>query len=308
MKNKLLNNEKLIIVAALLLMVGLFAGLYFFLLYPKMNEIPLKESELSTQEQILTTLQGKLTNTNSNTFESTVALQKLVPVKPLSQQLLLEIEKAEVVSGSFVVNMAFEDVEIKEENTEQTNESTENSEQTEETNQTEETGENSQSAKEEVEDVKEPLPLPTGVKKIAVTLEVESPTYFEFEKFLSILESSERITVVEAIEFSDLEEIIDEEQVAKPINYQVILSVFYMPTLTDLIESLPKMETPEPAKKKDPFSKFGEYKKTMPKKQDESVDIKGNNGNNTESDDANSNDSGATNGDASPNENSGDSL
>lgn len=305
MKNKLLNNEKLIIVAALLLMVGLFAGLYFFLLYPKMNEIPLKESELSTQEQILTTLQGKITNTNSNTFESTIALQKLVPVKPLSQQLLLEIEKAEVVSGSFVVNMAFEDVEIKEENTEQSNESTE---QTEETNQTEETGENKQSTEEKAEDVKEPLPLPTGVKKIAVTLEVESPTYFEFEKFLSILENSERITIVEAIEFSDLEEIIDEEQVAKPINYQVTLSVFYMPTLTDLIENLPKMEAPEPAKKKDPFSKFGEYKKTMPKKQDESVDIKGNNGNNTESDDVNSNDSGTTNGDASPNQNSGDSL
>lgn len=260
MNLKLPSNNKVTIAALIFTMIVLFVALFFFLLYPKMKEIPIKESELKSQEQILSVLQGKITNTNSNTFQSTVALQKKVPVKPLSQQLLLDIEKAEVVSGSFVVNMVFEDGEVTEEEAgqvaekeEETNDQTTTSEGTSE--QPAETGEQDTSMEDNQK--KEAIPLPTGVKKISITLNVESPSYFEFEKFIQILESSERITVMEAIDFTAGEEIIDYEQTEKPLSYQVKLSAFYMPSLSDLIDSLPKMETPEPAKKKNPFSKFG---------------------------------------------------
>lgn len=270
MNIKLPTNNKVTIIATIFVLALLFASIFFFLLYPKMKEIPLKETELTSQEQILSVLQGKITNTNTNTFQSTVSLQKLVPVKPLSQQVLLDIEKAEVVSGSFVVNMVFEDGEVTEENTGQAEENVESTEQTEdaeqaeeETNTTEE--QNSTEETEETEETvekKETIPLPTGVKKISITLNVESPSYFEFEKFISILEDSERITVLEAIDFTAGEEIIDYEQTDKPLSYQVKLSAFYMPSLSDLIDSLPKMETPEPAKKKNPFTKFGDYSKS----------------------------------------------
>lgn len=249
MNIKLPKNEKLIIFVCVLLIIGLFAGVYFFVLYPKVQQIPLKETELSTQEQLLSTLQSKLTSTNANTFQNTVELQKMVPVKPLSQQLLLDIEKAEVVSGSFVVNMAFEDSEVTQEVAQQ------------------QEGESALTDKQEAdlngetvdEEKKETIPLPVGVKKITVTLSVESPSYFELEEFIRILENSERITVVETIDFTAGEEIIDYEQTDKPLSYQVKLSAFYMPTLSDLIDNLPKMETPEPANKKNPFSKFGDY-------------------------------------------------
>lgn len=255
MKLNLFNNKKLIGISVILFLIALFVALYFFVLYPKSNEVSMKEVELSTQEQILSTLQNKITSTNTNTFQNTVALQKMVPVKPLSQQLLLDIEKAEVVSGSFVVSMSFEDSEVEVPETEQQN------------------AEETEAADGEVEEEEESIPLPTGVKKITVTLNVESPSYFEFEEFLRILEDSERITVVESIDFSANEEIIEMEQESTPLSYEVILSAFYMPTLTDLIEHLPKIATPEPANKKNPFSEFGDYSNSVSTKTEDPVKV-----------------------------------
>lgn len=261
MNLKLPANNKVTIIISVLLAVALFAALFFFILYPKQQEIPLKERELASQQQLLSALQGKITETNSSTFQSTVELQKMVPVKPLSQQLLLDIEKAEVVSGSFVVNMVFEDSEVTITDM-PANEQTRLDERIDEDLNPDAEGE----APEET------IILPTGVKKISVTLAVESPSYFEFEKFISILENSERITVIENIDFTAGEEIIDYEQTDRPLNYQVRLSAFYMPTLSDLIDSLPKMESPEPANKKSPFTRFGDTTTTKQKEESSQVD------------------------------------
>ncbi len=217
---------------------------------PKINQVTMKEKQLKSQEQLLSVLQTKDTNTNSITVESTVALQKQVPVKPLTEQLLLDIEKAEVASGSFVSNMQFGDGEVEAQteleqeidaqlNTDGTTDETVDSNP--------ETGEVSASS------------LPTGLKKVTVDMSVESPSYTELEKFITFLEQSERIVVVEAIDFSANDEIISTEQTDQLLTYQIKLSAFYMPTLSDLIDELPKLETPEPADKKNPFSSFGNY-------------------------------------------------
>lgn len=261
MNLKLPANNKVTIILSVLLAIALFAALYIFILYPKQQEIPLKERELASQQQLLTALQGKITDTNSSTFQSTVELQKMVPVKPLSQQLLLDIEKAEVVSGSFVVNMVFADSEV-------TITDMPGNEQT----RLDERIEEDLNPDSEGNEPEEAIILPTGVKKISVTLAVESPSYFEFEKFISILENSERITVIENIDFTAGEEIIDYEQTDRPLSYQVRLSAFYMPTLSDLIDSLPKMESPEPANKKSPFTRFGDTTSTKQEDETSSVD------------------------------------
>ena len=79
------------------------------------------------------------------------------------------------------------------------------------------------------------------------------------EKFISVLEQSERIIVVEAIDFTANDEIISDDQMDQLLTFQVKISAFYMPTLTDLIDQLPKLETPKPANKQNPFSYFGHY-------------------------------------------------
>lgn len=246
------RKQKLITVTTIFVLLLFFLGMFFFVLYPKLEKIPLKESELTTQEQILSTLQNKITDTNRTAFDSTVTLQKMVPVKPMSEQLLLDIEKAEVVSGSFVENLEFQDGEVAEDSQEP------------EDLESIATGEDVDS---EAEDTKKSDSLPSGLKKITVTINVESPTYFEFEDFIGILENSERITIIESIDFTEKdEEIIEEGQTDMPLRYKVVLAAFYMPTLADLIDRLPKMETPEPADKKNPLSNFGEYSGEEPSK------------------------------------------
>lgn len=248
--NLKLPKGKWAVIGTVFIIILLFIGIYFFVLYPKIGLIERKESELNTQQKILSALQSNMVSSNENTFESTSSLQKLVPVKPLEQQFLLDIEKAEVVSGSFVSQMGFSEAELTEE-TPQLEVDVEGRAEVEE----------KESVENETEEQPDVPTLPAGVKKMTVTMTVESPSYFELETFLKTLEDSQRITVVESVDFTANDEIIETEQIDKPLSYQVTVSAFYMPTLTDLMDQLPKMESPEPANKKNPFSNFGQYDK-----------------------------------------------
>lgn len=245
MSGKLLKKENLLIFVEILLIIGLLTGGYFLIISPKITQVAIKENELKSQEQLLSVLQTQETPTSSVTAEDAIALQKQVPVKPQTEQLLLDIEKAEVSSGSFVSNMQFSDGEVQ--------------------NQTgnEQQGNTQQNANGTVNGNvgtnKQTNSLPKGLKKVTVDMTIESPDYPELEKFIATLEQSERILVVEAIDFTANDEIISDDQTDKILTSQVKLSAFYMPTLSDLIDQLPKLETPEPAHKKNPFSYFGNY-------------------------------------------------
>lgn len=245
MSGKLLKKENLLIFVEILLIIGLLAGGYFLIISPKTTQVSMKENELKSQEQLLSVLQTQGTPTSQVTAENAIALQKQVPVKPQTEQLLLDIEKAEVASGSFVSNMQFSDGE---EQNQTGNEQQGNTQQN--TNGT---------VNGNTETNKQTTSLPKGLKKVTVDMTLESPGYPELEKFITTLEKSERILVIEAIDFTANDEIISDDQTDKILTSQVKLSAFYMPTLSDLIDQLPKLETPEPAHKKNPFSNFGNY-------------------------------------------------
>ena len=256
-----LSNSKWGIPGLILLLILLLVGAYFLLVYPKIGVIDRKESELNTQQQILATLESGIGKSNDTAMESTTTLQKQVPVKPLAQQLLLVIEKAEVVSNSFVSSMNFSDAEVTIEAPLEENEATD------ETNDVDNEALNEEADRAETEGQQEntgegepqqPF-LPQGIKKITISLNVESPSYYEMESFIHTLENNKRIMVIESIDFTANEEIIELEQVDKPLSYGVTVSAFYMPTLTDLIDGLPKVDSPEPAEKKNPFSNFADY-------------------------------------------------
>jgi type IV pilus assembly protein PilO len=100
--------------------------------------------------------------------------------------------------------------------------------------------------------------LPNGVKKLTVQLSVESQGYGEFEKFIDALEGLKRIVIVEAIDYSAGSELTSLDQGNKPFSYNLTVSAFYMPGLTDLKGQLPKIEAPNPAEKQNPLSQFPE--------------------------------------------------
>jgi type IV pilus assembly protein PilO len=78
------------------------------------------------------------------------------------------------------------------------------------------------------------------------------------EKFISTLESLNRIVVVESINYSGGQEItsLEKEPAADKLSYSLSVSAYYLPTLNDLIADLPKIDAPGPANKKNPLSAF----------------------------------------------------
>ncbi|KUP06969.1 hypothetical protein Q73_10270 [Bacillus coahuilensis m2-6] len=196
-------------------------------------------------------------------FTSTASLQQKVPVKPITDQLLLNFEKAETVSDSYITKIEFTDgdvttpLTIEEEIKEDVAEVQQFGDQ--------DTQETVDSSEEPVEPVEgegtelESAPtqiLPEGLKKVTATLTVESATYFEMEKFLSVLENLQRIVEIEAITFGGYKDLIHTVDGFEPIEFKVEVSAYYLPTLEELVAELPQLDAPTPMNKRNPFSSY----------------------------------------------------
>ncbi|HYK74641.1 MAG TPA: type 4a pilus biogenesis protein PilO, partial [Pseudoneobacillus sp.] len=177
--------------------------------------------------------------------ENTEFLQKRLPVKPLLEQFILDLEKAEIFSDSLIQQMNFG----------ATGDEETNSTMDQALGLSYKRNDGTEVSAEAVEgEVAEPLP--SGVVKIPVNLSIQSPSYFDLEKFLDTIENLDRIVTVESINFSGQPEITELQQEQQPITYQVTLSLYYLPGLVDLQNELPQIETGEPANKSNPLQQF----------------------------------------------------
>lgn len=262
------SKKEIIILVGTVVLAALFIlGGYFLYLSPKKTEISTKEAQLKSEQQLLTAIQGQLSETTVPSVENISELQKKVPVKQQLEQLILDLEKAEVVSGSFISNMAFSEGDVaaptqentatQEQTTEQANQETNNQQQTDnqaETNNQQQTTDQAQTNTNTEEAEPAATPLPAGIKKLTVTLSVKSPTYYDLIKFIETLESLNRLVVVETVAFSGGKELTNLEEEQEELSYSLTFSAFYMPTLEDLQNQLPELETPAPSNKTNPFS------------------------------------------------------
>lgn len=252
MKLSFSKKHKLILLVGLLLIVLLAVFGQFFKLSPLKSDLESKEQTLATEQKLLESITQKKLDDTKKVTEDTRELQKKVPVSPLQEQFILDLEKAENVSNSKISSMAFsKDADVP---------MTTEAAPVAETTDTAKSAENTEVP--EVKTVQETTaeqaaPAPTsGLKKLTVNLSVESPAYEDVEKFIATLESLKRIVVVEAINYSSGEEIttLDPAEEKKPISYTLTVSAYYLPGLEDLIAELPKIDAPAPANKKNPLS------------------------------------------------------
>lgn len=258
MKLSFSKKYKLILLVGLLLIVLLVVFAQFFKLSPLKSDLALKEQTLATEKKLLDSItQKKLDETNKVT-EDTRELQKKVPVSPLQEQFILDLEKAENVSNSKISSMAFsKDTDVPMTTEAAPAVETANATETAETTEVPEVKTVQETTAEQA------APAPTsGLKKLTVNLSVESPVYEDIEKFIATLESLKRIVVVESINYSGGEEIttLDPAEEKKQISYTLTVSAYYLPGLEDLIAELPKIDAPAPANKKNPLSAFSEAK------------------------------------------------
>ncbi|WP_409289537.1 pilus assembly protein PilO [Peribacillus sp. SCS-37] len=237
MKRSLTRKQGYSLILSLLLVGAVIVFLYFKLLYPLESELSIKKSELSSEEKMVSMLQSEGSGARDSKFESTVELQKKLPVKSLVEQILLELEKAEVISNSFIVSL-----NVKEEDAEN--------------------GNAVAAADKDSGAVEGEAGLPPGVKKVDLELTVQSLSYSNLEAFISSIENSSRIMKVSALKFTGGVEIMSTEQNPERLVYNVTVSAFYHPGLTDLAKDIPPMDKPEPANKKTPFNDNSELPKS----------------------------------------------
>ncbi|WP_456273877.1 hypothetical protein [Bacillus sp. AK031] len=241
------KREWLLISGSILLAIIILTGIYFLLYNPVQKEITLREQELETEEKLIALLDEKTSNIEEETFQSSIALQKRVPVKPMTEKLLLDLEKAETVSNSFISSMQFSEGDVTLPLASQS---------------AEEDIENLSSANGGEGEGSEEAPaqeiLPQGLKKLNATISVESPSYFEMEKFLEVLEDLDRITEIEQIAFEGPEESTIQGDSYDKVSYKLVVAAFYLPDLMQLIEEMPGLKTPPPANKVNPFSSYSD--------------------------------------------------
>ncbi|MEH7112092.1 pilus assembly protein PilO [Neobacillus niacini] len=250
MKLSFSKKHKLSLLIGILLIVLLVVFAQFLKLSPLKSDLETKEQTLASEKKLLDVVSEKKLDETKQVTEDTRELQKKVPVSPLQEQFILDLEKAENVSNSKIISMSFSkdaDVPIEAE----TPPATETAEITEvpEVKTVQET------------QAEQAAPAPTsGLKKLTVNLSVESPKYEDIEKFIATLESLKRIVVVESINYTGGEEVttLDPEKVNEPLSYTLTVSAYYLPGLDDLIAELPKIDAPEPANKKNPLNAFSD--------------------------------------------------
>ncbi|EIJ79042.1 type IV pilus assembly protein PilO [Bacillus methanolicus PB1] len=254
------KKQILLVILALFLFISLFTGSYYLLLVPLKQKIDRKEAELKMINQETAIIESKLNQSKDEKVLSTMELQKKVPVKRLLDQLLLDIEKAEIVSDTYISEMKLNGTEEDESIESTENDSVEAIEKIAETNK-KETDDEASSSEDET--------LPNGVKKTSITIIGEADTYFELEKFIDSLQSLQRIVKVESLSFTAPEEIYKVDQERKPIEFEITIAAYYYPKLEDLQKELPPIDTPGISNKKNPFSGFSDIQSS--KKFDESI-------------------------------------
>ncbi len=254
MSLRMSKKEIILLLSALFLIVSVFAGGYYLYLKPKKQEISSKQLQLTTEEQLLATIQARLAGVKTPSAETVAELQKKVPVKQQLEQLIIELNKAEVLSNSLISSMNFSEADLiisPEESPTEGEQATEEIPPDEADN-TEDTGEPEEPV--ELEQQVQPIPLPEGIKKLNINLEVTSPSFYDLMQFLETVESLSRLVVIESVAFSGNNEQTKIEQEKQDLTYTVTLAAFYMPELEDLQDQLPELEVPEPSNKTNPFA------------------------------------------------------
>ncbi len=208
------RKETILVVLSALFLVALLLYSYFLLFQPARETRLQAQQTLQTERQVLSSLQQQAAGETESEPASTLPLQRRVPVSPAEEVVLLQVGKAEVVSGTEIQNVAFSTGEMVIEN--------------------------------RPEGV-------ASVSELLTTVQILSPDYGGILTFIEEVERLERITVTNSVTFSGPPERTEEAQEDELIAMEITFSSFYRPDLTTLEGETPTAPAPAPSLKDDPF-------------------------------------------------------
>lgn len=229
MKSSNANSTPIILTALLL---AVLCAIYYFVVMPKMDEVSSLESAVATSEANIASLNEQIEQVSSvqdEDAENEFVIRKKLPSKRQLEQLLLNIEEMEYVTGTRITSVSFnnydalvsgstlldpnappvdpnapaQDPNAPAADTTATDGSTQEATTTPENTNGESTDPNSsETAVDEVPvssiDV---ATLPPNLKMVTFNIEVEAPDEQSLIMFLKEIEKLERIMNVETIDF-----------------------------------------------------------------------------------------------------------
>lgn len=253
MKLNFSKQQKLILLTAALILLAFATVIQLIFLQPAKAELKTKRNTLLTEQKMAAVIAQKNSQSKQNLRENTNQLQLELPVKPLQEQFILDLQKIETLSDSEIKSMTFSTDDQRASQTAQENQV--NSKVQPSINSAKSGSQQQDQASGNQRTISA---QPAGLQKLTVQLRVESPSYEDFEKFVKNLESLKRLTVVETIQYTGNSEITVAGKGNDPFVYSLTVSTFYMNNLDNLEADLPKIDTPAPAGKSNPLTRFPE--------------------------------------------------
>ncbi|WP_026676450.1 hypothetical protein [Fictibacillus gelatini] len=250
------NLTIILTISCLILLLGLVSYLYVGVYRPLHHQLNEAKAEAADKEKELQRLENSKHKKKKVAPIHIALLQQEVPVKPLVDQFLLQLKRAETVSGCSIATMKFGDGEA--EQVQPDRNTAENNQPAADQNNKPQSitvnGVNEAVTTNGTEQKKTKLEgMPEELKQVNVSLEVKVPDYNAWKKFLSEIESSKRITYITAMKFAGPQESTGTSTATEPLTYSVELSAFYLPKLTELVKELPESHYELPSGKENPL-------------------------------------------------------
>jgi type IV pilus assembly protein PilO len=236
MKSFTRKEWTILLLVTLCCFLALFA-IHLLIYQPNVHTLKKIENELQTEQQLLAVIRKKTENVEQQTIMSSIGLQQQLPVKPLTDQLLLDIEMAEMLSGVSIEQISQMEAQ------EQIDPSLNMTKQGEAT-----------SSEQSIDNGF----VPTGIERMSYQLRVKADDYFEMESFLSKIEELQRITEIKEFVFEGPKEVTSIMETQEDFIFEVVVTTYYYPTLTELLDEVPKLQVPASTNKQDPFPFFSD--------------------------------------------------
>lgn len=233
------RNQLTVFLLSLLIIMGSYLAVYYVWIKPAELKVTQTEQQLKTEQLLLTKVTQTGQTDKASTGTSDIILKQL-PVKPLVDQYMLELTKAEGISGVTIRNITLQETTQTTATTNSTGTTgttgTTSSTTQSTTNQTS-TSTATQASTNQKQAASTPVP-------ITLNIDVQYNVYEQLHSFIKELEGVERITYVQGIAFQGRDEITQPNTKVTPYHCILQIAVYYMPSMKDLEQGTPSIQLP----------------------------------------------------------------
>lgn len=208
------QKDTALIVLASFLLLAVAAYSYFGLYSPAKEAKAQSEQILSSEREVLMALQNQLKSVPEGERINPLELQQKVAVEPLTDLILLQVEQAELISGTMIRSVGFSEGPVQ---------------------------------------LLVPVEGVENIQQVLTAIELDAYNYESITAFIKEIEAMNRIMIVESINFSAYPEQTEQAVNEETLNVSIQFSAYYRPDLIALADTSPRVDAPTPANKVNPM-------------------------------------------------------